>query len=98
MRRTPATLCTTLALALAGLGATAVPALAKPCGSIEVRGKDYTVGGGGASCHFMRKWSRRMAKKGRTPNGWKCDVRANGGSCKRGHGDNRDFFIYYPVD
>lgn len=70
---------------------------AKPCGSIRANGKAWTVGGGGAKCHFMRKWSRRYIKHRKSPRGWKCHKRNGSGGChKRGH--RKRFFIFYPPD
>ena len=74
---------------------------AKPCGSIQVDGRYYTVGGAGVSCKYMRRWSRRMIAQGRKPKGWyKCTIRKDSGGCHRGPpGDRHDeMFIYYPPD
>lgn len=90
---------TVLVVALTVALGVAAPAEAKPCGSIMVKGKAYTVGGGGVTCKYMRRWSRRMAGQGRKPKGWdKCTIRRTSGGCERGPGSNRDFFIYYPPD
>ena len=87
-----------LVAAVVALGVSAPSALAKPCGSIKAKGADYTVGGHGVKCRYMRNWSLRMAKEGRKPGGWDCNIRSDGGGCERGSGRKRDFFIYYPVD
>jgi len=96
--RTYLLLVVAIGATVVALGVSAPAALAKPCGSIRAKGEDYTVGGSGVKCRYMRNWSLRMAKEGRKPGGWKCDIRSDGGGCERGSGRKRDFFIYYPVD
>jgi hypothetical protein len=47
------------AAAVLFLAVTAPGAEAKPCGSTKAGGRTFIVGGAGATCAFVRTWTRR---------------------------------------
>ncbi len=70
---------------------------AKACGSVQAKGRTWIVGGAGASCDFMRTWSRRYIQRRSRPTGWRCHLRRGSGGCSR-RGNSRRFFVFYPPD
>ena len=77
----------------------AATASGKACGDIRVSGFYYVVGGGKASCDFMRRWSRSLVKRNGGPRGWDCHRRSRSGGCTKHTGARIEpFFVYYPPD
>src|SRR6478672_5577272 len=68
------------------------------CRSVEAGGTRYGVEGSDrVSCRFMRRWTIRFVRAGRSPRHWACVDVGDAGGCHRRHHPRRRF-DWYVID